>query len=274
MMKAANRWILATVAVLALSASLLQSQVTDPTMMSTSILGTPTRLVISCKDVIQSMAWWTRVGFLPVPTPMSRPDSAITLSDGQLLITLTKEALPTPIIMYSTDKMKGLKDSLDKMEVPTTYDVQGPTYSEIRLVSPNGVHIAVRSREGEPIIPVTGDSNRICGKNTELSIGTGYLKREQTFWEKLGYNVKRSGKEPYHFALMTDGVHTIGFHENRDILQLTFTYFAENMGDRLDAIKAAGIAMEDEALTPEGRIGSAVLTSPEGQKIFLFQGNQ
>jgi hypothetical protein len=250
------------------------AQASNGPSIGNSLLGTPTRLVLSCKDVITSLTWWSRLGFLPAPIPVGRPDSAITLTDGQLVITLTKESLPSPIIMYSCPRMKALKDTLDKLKINTTYDVEGPTYSEIRLVSPNGIHIAVRSAEGEPIIPVTGDSNRLCGKNTELSIGTGYLKREQKFWEDLGYKVKRAGSAPYNFALITDGVHTLGLHENRDIQILTITYFAENMGDRIKSIQAAGITLDDESLTPEGRMDSGMLTSPEGSRVFLFKGSQ
>lgn len=244
-----------------------------PTTVGNSILGAPTRLVLSSKDVLSSLTWWSRLGFLPTGAP-TRIDSAVTLTDGQVVITLTKESLPSPIVMYSAPNIKKVKDTLDALGVSTTHDVKGPTYSEIRLVSPNGVHLAVRPRTDEPLMPVSGDSNRLCGKLTELSIGTGFLKRERTFWEMIDLTVKREGREPYPFALMTDGILTIGLHENRDIPTLSLTYFAENMAQRLENIRAAGIELSSEELTPEGSAGSAVLTSPEGQRVMLFSGRQ
>ena len=140
-----------------------------------SLLGTPTRLVLSCKNVVTSLTWWTRLGFLPVAENPGSADSAITLTDGQLNITLTKEVLPSPIVMFRSESIKDLKDTLDALEVPTTHDVEGPTYREIRLLSPNGIHVAVRSASAESYVPVSGDSNRLCGKNTELSIGRSRL---------------------------------------------------------------------------------------------------
>lgn len=264
------RFIAVVIAALMLTTGL---RAQDPPKVGNSVLGAPTRLVLSCKDVISSLTWWTRLGFLPAGAP-GRPDSAITLTDGQMVITLTKESLPTPIVMFSSPNIKQLKDSLDALGISTTYDVQGPTYSEVRLVSPNGIHIAVRPQAAEPFLPVSGDSNRLCGKLTELSIGTGFLKRERTFWETLEYTVKRDGREPYPYALMTDGIITIGLHENRDIPTLSMTYFASNMAERLKNIQAAGIEMSDAELTENAKQGSAVLTSPDGQRVMLFQGEQ
>lgn len=245
----------------------------DPPKIGNSILGAPTRLVLSCKDVVSSLTWWSRLGFLPAGAP-GRPDSAITLTDGQMMITLTREILPTPVVVYSCPNIKQLKDSLDALGIKTTYDVKGPTFSEVRLVSPNGVHLAVRPQTSEPFLPVSGDSNRLCGKLTELSIGTGFLKRERTFWEMLDFTVKREGREPYPYALMTDGIYTVGLHENRDIPTLSMTYFASNMADRLKNIRAAGIEMSDAELTESAKQGSAVITSPDGQRVMLFLGEQ
>ncbi len=247
---------------------------TDEVVESTSLLGTPTRLVLSCKDVMTSMAWWARLGFLPVADSPGKLDSALTMTDGQIVITLTIDVLPSPILMYSTPNIRGLKDTLEAMNVNITYDVDGPSYGELRLLSPNGVHIAVRPDTYESEYALSGDSNRLCGKLTELAIGTGFLKREKTYWEQLDFKVKRTSDEPYNYALLTDGVVTIGMHENRDIQSLTLTYFAENMPERMKNIKTAGIDMDDEGLTPEGRVDSGILTSPDGQVIFLFKGNQ
>ena len=264
------RFIAVAIAALLLTTGL---QAQEPPKVGNSILGAPTRLVLSCKDVVSSLTWWSRLGFLPAGAP-GRPDSAITLSDGQLMITLTKESLPSPIIMFSSPNIKQVKDTLDALGINTTFDVKGPTYGEVRLVSPNGVHLAVRPQADEPFLPVSGDSNRLCGKHTELSIGTGYLKREQEFWSTLEYSVKREGTEPYPYALMTDGIATIGMHENRDIPTLSMTYFASDMAARLKNIQAAGIEMSDEQLTEQAKSGSAVLTSPDGQRVMLFQGDQ
>lgn len=251
-----------------------QTQDAAPLPKQASLLGAQTRLVLSCKNVIESLTWWSRIGFRPAGVTSSRPDSVITLTDGQVTITLIKDPLPSPIMMFASANIKALKDSLDQLEIATTVDVKGPTLGEIRLVSPNGVHIAVRPGIDEPMIPMPGDSNMICGKLTELSVGTSYIKREVTFWEKLNFTTKRSGKEPYPFHLLTDGSTVVGLHENRDIPTLSLTYFAKDMRERIDRLRKSGITFSEEIPAADGAVANVIMLSPEGTRVQLFEGEQ
>lgn len=251
-----------------------QTQDATPVQLQGSLLGVQTRLVLSCKNVIESLTWWSRIGFRPAGVASMRPDSVITLTDGQVTITLIKDPLPSPIMMFASSNIKTLKDSLDQLQIATTVDVKGPTLGEVRLVSPNGIHIAVRPATDEPIIPVPGDSNIICGKLTELSVGTSYIKREVTFWEKLEFTTKRSGKEPYPYHLMTDGSTVIGMHENRDIPSLSLTYFAKDMRERIERIRKSGITFSEEIPGADGAVANVIMLSPEGTRVQLFEGEQ
>ncbi|MBI2793707.1 MAG: hypothetical protein HYX66_03535 [Ignavibacteria bacterium] len=239
-----------------------------------SLLGKPTRLVMSCKDIIKSMSWWTKLGFNPAPGIPIHPDSALSLTDGQIIITLVKESLPSPILMFSSSRIKDLRDTLAANNINTTFDLKGPSLGEVRLLSPNGVYIAVRPVTDEPFRPVSGDSNIICGKVTEFSIGTSYLKKEREYWEHLGFTVKRTATIPYPYALMMDGNIVIGLHENRDIPTLTITYFAEDMVDRIDRLHKSGVEITEELSDPSGKMANGRAISPDGQIVFLFNGSQ
>lgn len=239
-----------------------------------SILGQPTRLVLSCTDVIQSMAWWSRIGFTPTPGNTSRPDSAITMSDGQLVITLVKDFLPSPILMFASRNIRMLKDSLDSLRVPVLYDVHGPTLGELRLKSPSNVHIAVRPSDSEKRVPVSGDSNIACGKFTEVSVSVADfpIKKEKMYWEMLDFSIRKSGDTPYKYAIITDGYVNVGLHELRDIPSVAITYFAPDMKARLDRLKKAGITFSDEYKDADGVVEHAYLLSPDGQLVMLFNG--
>ncbi len=247
----------------------------QPSAPSPTLLGSSSRIELACQDVITSLAWWTRMGFLPVPQANERPDSMITVSDGQVVLTLTKRSQPSPTLVFQHPDLRALKDTLEALGSRLGVTVDGPSISELRLASPNGVHMAVRSTTREPWRPHLADSNQLCGKLTELSIGTsGDMTDELIFWERLGFTVKREGRAPYHFALLTDGTFTIGVHDQRDIPSLSLTYFAQNMADRLDILRASGVVLTQESITAEGRTGSSIATSPDGQRVMLFSGNQ
>lgn len=242
--------------------------------VANNILGQYSRLVLSCTDVIRSMAWWARLGFVPMPPMSERPDSSMTLSDGQIVITLVKTLQPSPVIMFRTKNMLQLNDKLLNYAVPVIADVKGPTYGEIRIKSPNAVFLAIRSEADEPLVLPTGHLNPICGKLTELSIGTLALKNETNFWEMLGFVQLRGDKVPYPFAVMTDTHVQVGMHENREIPTLAMTYFSIDMAERIDRLKKSGMEITEEIPSPDGHLGNIILTSPDGQLVYMFEGNQ
>jgi len=246
---------------------------TAPRPTPNNLLGVYTRLVISSDDVIQSMAWWARIGFAPTAKAV-KPDSSVTLSDGQLVITLVKTSQPSPVMMFRAANMLRVKDTLDALGVPIIGDIKGPTFGEIRLKSVNAVYLAVRSEADEPLLTPTGILNPICGRVTELSIGTGYIKREVEFWELLGFVKARSAKNPYSFAVMTDNHVQVGLHEERDIPTLAITYFSPDMPERIDRLKKSGMEITEEIPSEDGHLGNIILRSPDGQYVYMFEGNQ
>jgi hypothetical protein len=176
--------------------------------------------------------------------------------------------------MFASSNMRVLKDTLDSMRVSNLFDVKGPTIGELRLTSPNGVHSAVRPSPSEHRDSLSGDSNAICGKLTELSIGAEQLMKEQRYWETLEFSVRRSALMPYPYAIMTDGFVNIGLHENRDISTVAFTYFALDMADRIERLRRSGMIFLEEMRNDAGMVEHAFLTSPDGQLVMLFTGDQ
>ena len=247
---------------------------TLPQKQPSNILGRYTRVVMSSSDVIRSMMWWARLGFTPAVANGERPDSAMTMTDGQLFITLVKTSQPSPALMFRAPNMLKLSDTLKELAVPIVSDVKGPTLGEIRLKSPNAVYVAIRPEQDEPLLTPTGVLNPICGRITELSIGTGYLKIEVAFWEMLGFVVARGSKDPYSYAVMRDNHVQIGLHEERDIETLALTYFSMDMPERIDRLKKSGMAISEEILSPDGHLGNIILTSPDGQLVYMFEGDQ
>lgn len=239
-----------------------------------NLLGRYTRLVMSSTDVIRSMAWWARMGFNPVPGKVERLDSSLTLTDGQIFITLVKTLQPSPVMMFRAPNMLRLKDTLTALGIPVIGDVKGPTFGEVRLKSPNAVYFAVRSEADEPLLTPSGVLNPICGRVTELSIGAIYLKTEVGFWDMLGFIKARGSNVPYPYSVMMDGHTQVGLHENRDIPTLAITYFSMDMPERIDRLKKSGIEITEEIPSPDGHLGNIILTSPDGQLVFMFEGDQ
>ncbi len=240
-----------------------------------SLIGTFSRVQIATSDLSASMAWYVRMGFLPVKTPMDRADSVVTLSDGQTVITLVNAAVPSPVLVFGSQNIKGLYDTLANIDVKVNADVRGPTYRELRFTSPDGIYLLVRPIEEEKSIPrPNGTPNVMCGRHTELSLGTMRVKRERAWWQDLGFSIKNEDTTPYHFCLLTDGSVVVGLHDERDIPQLSFTYFATDMRERIATLKRLGMTPVEEIQAEDGKVDHAFFRSPDGTMFMLFTGNQ
>lgn len=242
--------------------------------VTTSIVGTPTRLAMAVENVFTSMAWYARLGFSPLSSYSTKPDSVMYLTDGQVAISLVRTSMPSPVLYFRAQNMKAVMDTLKALAIAMTYDVRGPSFGEIRFRSPGGVFCAVRPADDEPAVNAAVHENTVCGRNTEWSIGVDRLAHEKNFWHALGFTVRREANVPYPFAIMSDGIISIGLHEQRDIPTLAITYFATDMEARIDRLKKSGITFEEEIPSPDNRISNAILKSTDGQLIFMFEGVQ
>ncbi len=260
---------LAVLALVAIVATPLAAQTTSA--FPTPIVGSHTRVLISTKDLLNSMAWWTRMGFSPQPIASEKTDSAITLSDGQVVITLVKTSMPSPVIIYRSANIKRCKEQLDSLAMAITFDIAGPSYAEIRLRSPNSVYIAVRPDGIEPPLKATGAMNPVCGDLTEYSMAAVRLAPEVAWWKDLGLSTVKVDSTVYPFVNMGDGTHEIGIHENKDIPSLALTYFMPDMEQRIDRLKKQGTTPIEEIPAADNRIANAIFRSPEGQLVFLFE---
>jgi hypothetical protein len=262
-----------TLLVVIASASVVASAQQGPPPKLSS-LGTPSRLMLSVKDPVTATAWYARLGFTPIAKQGNQPDSMIHLSDGQIIISLVKESFPSPVLVFRTDNIRAVKDTLEKYKISLIEEIKGPALKELRFRSPGGVFILVRPTTEEPTLPAKSRENPICGKNTELSIASTAMAYDLKFWEELGFTKKRTGIQPYIYALMSDGVVTIGIHDQRDIATLSITYFALDMEQRIEKLRKAGIEFAEEIPSQDGRIANVIIRSEDGQAIFLFEGEQ
>lgn len=237
-------------------------------------LGSAVRLELASRDLLESLTWWARFGFSPIRRPGDRVDSALTMTDGQIVITLVKKSQPSPALIFRTEDLEKVKQDLDALGFRSDVDTQDKVIREIRLRSPNNVFVTIRNKRAEPEIRATTEKNPICGKLTELSTGATVLGDEKDWWTKLGFSVLRGDKSPYPFVNMTSGFTEVGIHEGRAISSLAMTYFMPDMALRISRLKTQGLEPNDTAPGPDAILRNAIFVSPDGQLLYLFEGDR
>ncbi|MBU3699255.1 MAG: VOC family protein [Candidatus Kapabacteria bacterium] len=237
-------------------------------------LASATRIELASRDLLESLTWWARLGFAPIRRPGDRVDSALTLSDGQLVITLVRKSQPSPMIIFRVDDLESTKRILVAQGFRIEVETENGATREIRLRSPSSVFVTIRDRRIETDVRTTAELNPICGKLTELSTSIDTLSKEQTWWTKLGLRVARADDKPYSFVNMTSGFTEIGIHEARDIPSLAFTYFMPDMLNRINRLREQGLEAAELIPGPDSLPRNAIYVSPDGQLVYMFEGKR
>lgn len=112
--------------------------------------------------------------------------------------------------------------------------------------------------------------NRKCGVFGEFSHPVKNLEESIAFWKQLGFDALGINQQPYPWAILTDGMNILGLHETKDFSYPAITYFAPDMAARIKRLKEEGIDSITKFGGSGGGPGNVVVTTPEGQKFFLF----
>src|SRR4030066_278694 len=112
--------------------------------------------------------------------------------------------------------------------------------------------------------------NPKCGIFGEFATSVKDLEQALAFWQNLGFEAKTVYREPYPWAILTDGMNILGLNQTKNFDYPAITYFAPDMSQRVQKLKEAGITSFADWQGQGGKEGNFILTTPEGQKIFLF----
>lgn len=274
MTMATRMTIIASTALAAIAAFMLMSGTgSTPAMAQTvgSMIGVPSHIQLTVKDLIPSLAWYAKLGFNPIKGPINKPDSIVYLSDGQVVLALVTGNAPSPILVMRAPNLRALRDSLDQLEIPSGFKLRGPTYSELQVASPSGLLLSIRLATDEDSIVYQRGINPTCGPFGEISISTPSLPAERTFWEQLGWGQVDGNETPYPFAVMSDGNMKIGIHQGLDLPGAVITYFSHDAADRVARLKSIGLNVEPDIVAEAQESENAALKSPDGQLLLVFK---
>jgi catechol 2,3-dioxygenase-like lactoylglutathione lyase family enzyme len=109
-------------------------------------------------------------------------------------------------------------------------------------------------------------TNKTAGMLGEIAHPVKDLDASIAYWQKLGFTVLSKFESPYPWAIISDGLNAVGLHQTTEFDYPALTYFASDMAEKIEKLKAAGLSNFTEK-SP----GNIVLNTPEGQHVNLFK---
>jgi catechol 2,3-dioxygenase-like lactoylglutathione lyase family enzyme len=251
-------------------------------------LGTNSVIAIGTEDAAASAEFYTKLGFHEVHKMDGEGDNpSIYMSDDNLMIALYQDGTG-PYMGFAyfagnfNEKVTKLKESNSVLfrewkEGETDMAVYMPPDSSTGIAiigldmegmkRPTGTTFMDLMNEGK-LQDASAYPNKKCGVFAEYAIPVKNLDEAMEYWRGLGFKGDKMsmGGEPY--AILQDEFNTVGLHETTEFDYNAITFFAPDMEPYIKVLKEEGL----EASIVQHEMGGNhyILTTPEGQKIFLF----
>jgi len=225
-------------------------------------LGDHVYLLLRVDDVGAARAFYEQIGF-------RKTSEDGTFSDGRVHLRLGTGRFESPTLAYAGSDIDAIKAHFN----PKKRRRKAQTSGAAEFKSPEGMRISLNSRKSKIEIPDRHSAQAgPLGIFGELTLPTRQLADSMVFWLKFDFKPLHMAQIPYPYAVMSDGLMMLGLHQ-RPQQTITLTYFAPDMPERIAALKGRGLRVDALSTDSDGSVTNGMLTSPDGQVIFLLQGD-
>ncbi|MDX1663785.1 MAG: hypothetical protein R3272_08325 [Candidatus Promineifilaceae bacterium] len=232
-------------------------------------LGEGVQIVVGSTEDLDGLAFfYEELGYKKV----AEEREWVIVTDGVNRLLLTKAEDPYRSLTYYASDMSKRAEELDKRGIlfidrRITDDVFRATF-----YSPNQLPVTLIAHDPASLPEVDSGYTFPIGKFGELSIAVSDLAAALSFWEGLGFERLHESTSPYPWAILGDGLIVLGLHQSETFEGEALTYFDPDMPQHIAQMKAHGFTFKEEMSDEAGVVRNAVLETPAGQQIFLFEG--
>lgn len=199
------------------------------------------RIIISTSSLEDSLRAWTAIGF----EEQDRTDSAVRLTDGQILVTLMTENFVGPALAYfSADR-----------------DVTGTK------TLPGDLTFFVHHRSVDQEEHPTGEQNPMLGYYDALVIGIADPVHARTEYERHGFFVQEEWGGQFPQSDVTDGLNVISLQPIGSKRYLA--YHADDLEDLLTALDPDAGVTTVVNRDANGNITGLILSTTDNTHFFI-----
>jgi catechol 2,3-dioxygenase-like lactoylglutathione lyase family enzyme len=257
-------------------------------------LGDYIEISLSVTHLTESVAFYQKLGLQQVDGEET-PYPWAVVSDGRLHLGLHQRSFPSPALSYLSSFPRKWRTGaafrlslLQMLAISPDQVEQIGTKSMLRKQKGFPIAANFQAADGQyvlladkPFKKPSADEYALPFRNFlvkdqtfgELSLRTEDVATSVAYWQQLGFKRLAGDNKPYPWAIVSDGRVRLGLHQAARFSQPALSYFAPDMPDRLEQFRQQGLKFISTRKDAHGRDIGALIHSPDGQPILLFQGN-
>jgi len=241
--------------------------------MAVPMLGRFLEVSVHAPDILESLAFYERLGFTqaPVGETWSHPYAVVT--DGRLFIGLHQYEFPSPSLTYVQPDLERRLEALERLGIELAFRrVGADVFNEAGFADPNGQMIALlEARTYSPPDRASHQTSRL-GWFEEFALPVRDLAASAGFWEKLGFVPVEEGDEPYPHIGFTSDTLNVSLLRTGALERPALVFTEADMPDRIRRLGEGGFGFSrglPRMLDPQA---NALLEAPEGTLLLLTTG--
>jgi len=235
------------------------------------VIGRFLEISVQAADVLESLAFYERLGFTQVTTGEAWPYPYGVVTDGRLAIGLHQHELPqSPLLAFVLPNLVRRLEDIEAAGV-TVLDrrLGSDVFNEASFEAPGGQLVRLlEARTFSPAPRAPGDLTKL-GWFEEVALPVGDAAATAQAWEALGFVPAEEGAEPYPHVGLTSDTLNVALVDRGTLTRPVLTFTDADMGKRIAALVEAGFQF---ARRPPGNLDparNALLAAPEGTQFLL-----
>jgi catechol 2,3-dioxygenase-like lactoylglutathione lyase family enzyme len=235
------------------------------------VLGRFHEISVETSDIAESVAFYERLGFTQCGTTDTWTHPYGVLTDGKLFLGLHQFKFPAPTLTYVHEGVAQLAIAIEKRGIELAWKRVGEdSFNEFGFFDPSGQ--AVRVQEAPTHFSSEKDlrDTSLCGDFAEFSLPAPESEPLREFWEPLGFVAMGETEAPYLRMSMTSDHIDLAVHRPRMLDRPMLVFAAADMGERIERLKALGVALSQDLPRGLDPRHSALIEAPEGTTLLLI----
>lgn len=226
---------------------------------------------VQAPDLLESLAFYERLGFTQATTGEAWPYPYAVVTDGRLALGLHGHELPqSPLLAFVLPDLGRRLDAIEAAGV-TVLDrrLGGDVFNEASFEAPGGQLVRLlEARTFSPAPRAPGELTRL-GWFEEIALPVGDAAATALAWESLGFVPAEEGSEPYpHVGLTSDTVN-VALVDRGAISRPLLTFTDATMSARIARLGEAGFQFARRLPGGLDPAENALLVAPEGTQLLL-----
>jgi catechol 2,3-dioxygenase-like lactoylglutathione lyase family enzyme len=234
-------------------------------------LGRFAQLSVAVPELARALPFFERLGFEKLDQSLE-PWPWAVISDGTISINLTETTPGPAALSYFASDMAERVKSVEGLGVRLTR-VQQREIPELLAVleTPAGVGVSLLEYPARRIPRPSGLPTCRCGTFAELALPVPDLEDSLDFWTRVGFEQQLGSARPYPWAVISDGLMSLGLYQTRDFEQAALVYSSADTGDRVEELTQDGFEFAGEIPSPGRGISRTVLPAIDGQLLIFLE---